>query len=31
MAVGYPDKDAPVNTLRSERAAVDDFASFAGF
>ncbi len=31
MAVGYPDKEAAVNTLQSERADVDEFASFAGF
>ncbi|MEM9704803.1 MAG: nitroreductase [Pseudomonadota bacterium] len=28
MALGHADTDAPVNTLRSERAAVDDFATF---
>ena len=31
MAVGHPDRSAPVNSLRSERANVDEFASFAGF
>ena len=28
MALGYADESAPVNRLRSERAAVDEFASF---
>ncbi|MGH8462420.1 MAG: nitroreductase [Stenotrophobium sp.] len=28
MALGYADTSAPVNQLRSERAAVDEFASF---
>jgi nitroreductase len=28
MAIGYTDQDAPVNQLRSERAAVADFATF---
>ncbi len=31
MAVGYPDKDAPVNTLYTERADVDEFAELRGF
>lgn len=31
MALGYADAAAPVNTLRSERADVDEFASFRGF
>jgi nitroreductase len=31
MALGYPDPNAPVNTLRSERADVDEFAVFKGF
>lgn len=31
MALGWPDRDAPVNTLRSDRAAVDEFATFKGF
>lgn len=31
MALGYPDMAAPVNGLRSSRAAVDEFASFRGF
>jgi nitroreductase len=31
MALGYADPDAPVNQLRSERAEVDEFASFKGF
>lgn len=28
LALGYADESAPVNRLRSERAAVDEFASF---
>lgn len=28
MALGYADPDAPVNTLRSERASLDEFATF---
>jgi nitroreductase len=31
MAFGYADKSAPVNSLRSERAAVGEIASFKGF
>lgn len=31
MALGYADETAPVNTLRSERAPVDEIASFRGF
>ncbi|MEO0982460.1 MAG: nitroreductase [Pseudomonadota bacterium] len=31
MAVGVPDKAAPVNTLYSERAEVDEFATLKGF
>ena len=31
MALGYADPTAKVNTLRSERAAVDEFAKFRGF
>lgn len=31
MALGYADPDAKVNTLRSDRAAVDEFAAFRGF
>jgi nitroreductase len=31
MALGYADTGASVNTLRSRRAAVDEFASFRGF
>ena len=31
MALGYADTSHPVNRLRSERVAVDEFASFAGF
>jgi nitroreductase len=28
MALGYPDEDAPVNALRSERAALNEFVRF---
>jgi nitroreductase len=31
MALGYSDETAPVNSLRSEREAVDDIAAFKGF
>ena len=31
MALGYADKTAAVNSLRSERAPVEEFASFRGF
>jgi nitroreductase len=31
MALGYADGAAPVNTLRSERASVDEIAAFRGF
>tara|TARA_R110000868_G_scaffold57591_8_gene177888 strand:+ start:7544 stop:8218 length:675 start_codon:yes stop_codon:yes gene_type:complete len=31
IALGHPDPDAPVNATRTERADVDEFASFAGF
>lgn len=31
LALGHADPDAAVNTLRSERAGVDDFAVFEGF
>jgi hypothetical protein len=31
MALGHPDKSEPVNTLRTERASVDQFATFKGF
>ncbi|MHA6289183.1 nitroreductase [Maricaulis sp. CAU 1757] len=31
IALGYGDPDAPVNRLRSERADIDEFATFAGF
>ena len=31
MAVGKPDKDHPVNSLRSERADIDDIADLQGF
>jgi nitroreductase len=28
MAIGYPDRNHPINSLRTERAAVDEFATF---
>jgi nitroreductase len=31
MALGYPDRDAPVNQLRSTRAPVEEFTSLRGF
>jgi nitroreductase len=31
MALGHADPNAPVNTLRSDRAPVDEFATFRGF
>jgi nitroreductase len=31
MALGYPDMTAPVNQLRSSRAAVEEFATLRGF
>jgi nitroreductase len=31
MAIGYEDRDAPVNRLKTERAALDEFAVFQGF
>ena len=31
MAIGYPDKDAPVNSLRAERASLEDVATLQGF
>lgn len=31
MALGYADPTAPVNTLRSDRASVDEFTVFRGF
>jgi nitroreductase len=31
MALGYADTTAPVNSLRSDRASVEEFASFRGF
>ena len=31
MALGYADASAPINTLRSERAEVDEIAEFRGF
>jgi hypothetical protein len=31
MAIGYMDTSHPVNGLRTERAALDEFAIFEGF
>ena len=31
MALGYADTTKPVNTLRSDRASVDEIATFRGF
>jgi nitroreductase len=31
MAVGYADKDAAINSLETERAALEEFVSFRGF
>ena len=31
MALGYADETAPINTLRSDRAEVDEIAVFRGF
>jgi hypothetical protein len=31
MSFGYPDADAPVNQLRTERAPLEEIASFRGF
>lgn len=31
LAIGHPDRDAPVNQFRTERAALDDFTTFRGF
>ena len=31
MSVGYPDPDHPVNSLRAERAPLEEFAEFKGF
>jgi nitroreductase len=31
MALGYADPEAPINSLRTEREKVDDFATFRGF
>ncbi len=28
LALGYPDPDAPVNSLQSERAPLDEFVKF---
>ena len=30
-ALGYMDENAPINSLRTERAALDDFATLHGF
>lgn len=31
MALGYPDTDAPINTLRTDREPIETFASLRGF
>jgi nitroreductase len=31
MALGYADETKAVNTLRADRASVDEFATFKGF
>ncbi|RFQ06071.1 nitroreductase [Pseudomonas putida] len=31
VALGYPDAEHPINTLRTERASLDDIAEFRGF
>ena len=31
MALGYEDRDAPINALRTQRVAVEEFADFSGF
>jgi hypothetical protein len=31
LSLGYPDKTDPVNSLRTQRADVDQFAVFKGF
>ena len=31
MALGYPDTDAPINTLETEREPIENFASLRGF
>jgi hypothetical protein len=31
LALGYEDKDAPINQLRTERAPLDEIAVFKGF
>jgi hypothetical protein len=31
MALGHADRNAPVNKLRSDRAPVEEFATFQGF
>jgi nitroreductase len=29
MAIGYPDRSHPINSLRTDRAPVDEFTTFA--
>jgi hypothetical protein len=31
MALGYRDENAPINTLRTDRAALQEFATLRGF
>ena len=31
MAIGYPDMEAPINTLRADRAELDEIVTFSGF
>jgi hypothetical protein len=31
MALGYADESAPINTLRTDRAPLEEFATFLGF
>jgi hypothetical protein len=31
IALGHPDMSAPINALRSDRAPVDEIATFKGF
>jgi hypothetical protein len=31
MALGYADPHSPINALRTERGAVDEFTAFRGF
>ena len=30
VALGWPDRDAPENALRTERAALEEYATFRG-